>query len=510
MDVTTFLRRGAENNRSREAIVFGDQRLTFSQVWNRATALARGLHSLGLHHQDHVAVLENNNIASVDAFVGLAVGGYVRVPLYARNASSGHESMLRQAGCKAVMVGPDYVHELAEIRERLPGLEHIIVTDTVYEDWLVEHAGSDPQIAIADSDLFQIRFTGGTTGAPKGVPATHAQFMSQVADWFITFPYPVAEDAVLHAAPITHASGSMLLPLWGVGGRNVLLSEFDPQLVLDAFETEDVAYLFLPPTAINVLTRQPDIESRDLSRLKVLMSAAAPITEDTTLRARACFGDVLYQGYGLSECFPLTMMSSSEWFAKPQGSEPLRACGKTLPFARIEIWDADNQLVPTGEAGEIVAQCAGQMSGYWQAPEETAATIVDGWVKTGDIGRFDDNGYLYVLDRKKDLVISGGFNLYPAEIENVLATLPGVEDVAVIGVPDEKWGESPVAVVVSQGNVTEQAVMDLVVRELGSYKKLKSVVIQREPLPKTPVGKTDKKAIRAPYWESEQRGISGA
>ncbi len=509
MDVATFLRRGAENYRNLEAVVFGDLRLTYEQVWERAIALACGLKTLGLHHQDHVAVLEHNNIASVDAFVGLAVGGFVRVPLYARNASSGHQSMLRQAECKAVMVGPDYVHELDEIRDNLPALEHIIVTDSSYEDWLDEHEGEDPRIEIADSDLFQIRFTGGTTGEPKGVPATHAQFMSQVSDWFYTFPYPVEEDAVLHAAPITHASGSMFLPLWGVGGKNVLLPEFNPQAVLDAFENEGVAFLFLPPTAINALTRQPDIDQRVTSRLKVLMSAAAPITEDTALRARACFGDVLYQGYGLSECFPLAMMSSAEWFAKLEGSEPLRACGKPLPFARIEIWNEDNQNVEVGETGEIVAQCAGQMSEYWQAPEETEATIVDGWVKTGDIGRLDKNGYLYVLDRKKDMIISGGFNVYPAEIENVIATLTGVEDVAVIGVPDEKWGESPLAVVVSQSDVTEQAVVELVAKELGSYKKPKKVVIQTEPLPKTPVGKTDKKAIRAPFWVNEQRGVSG-
>jgi len=163
-----------------------------------------------------------------------------------------------------------------------------------------------------------------------------------------------------------------------------------------------------------------------------------------------------------------------------------------------------------GEIGEIVAQCDGQMTAYWQSPQETAETLVDGWIKTGDVGRLDENGYLYVLDRKKDLIISGGFNLYPAEIENVIAAIPGVVEVAVIGAPDERWGEAPIAIVVTDSDLSSEVVLQAVGERLGSYKKPREVVISRDPLPKTPVGKLDKKVLREPYWKGRTRGVSGA
>ena len=510
MDVATFLRRGIVDHADREAVVFENVRLTFSQVSKRANALAYGLAELGLKDQDAVAVLEDNNIPAVDAFIGLALGGFVRVPLYARNASSGHASMLSLAGCKALLVGPEHFNEVAELKDALPDLKHVIITDGNYERWLLEYMDQSVDVKVNGSSLFAIRFTGGTTGLPKGVPTTHSQFLNQVRDWFYAFPPAASEDAVLHAAPITHASGSLLLPLWAAGGRNILMRQFDPSAVLSAFEQERVSYVFLPPTAINVLTRHPEVAARDHAHLKVLMTAAAPINEDTTLRARACFGDVLFQGYGLSECFPIAMMSATEWFASVEGSDPLRACGKPLPFVNVQIWNDDNEVLKRGEIGEIVAQCDGQMTAYWQSPQETAETLVDGWIKTGDVGRLDENGYLYVLDRKKDLIISGGFNLYPAEIENVVAAIPGVVEVAVIGAPDERWGEAPIAIVVTDSDLSSEVVLQAVGERLGSYKKPREVVISRDPLPKTPVGKLDKKVLREPYWKGRTRGVSGA
>jgi acyl-CoA synthetase (AMP-forming)/AMP-acid ligase II len=515
MDVATFLQRGAGQHADACALVFEDKRLSFAQVWRRATALTHGLSKLGIEFQQSVAVLEDNNIAAVDAFVGLGLGGFVRVPLYARNASAGHESMLAQAECRVLLVGPEHVHEVAGLQDTLPMLEHIIVTDAGYEQWLKEQSLdgqslADPLTEIAPSDLFAIRFTGGTTGLPKGVPTTHRQFLSQVRDWFYAFPPPISNDAVLHAAPITHASGSLFLPLWGAGGTNVLIKQFDPGDVLRLIEQEQVSYTFLPPTALNALTRHADVKTRDTSSLKVLMTAAAPITEDTTLRARQCFGDVLYQGYGLSECFPITMMDSKQWFAEIENAEPLKACGIPLPFVDVEIWDEENRRVAAGEVGEIVARGDGQMNEYWCAPEETAVTVVDGWIKTGDLGRLDQYGYLYILDRKKDLIISGGFNLYPAEIENAIAAMPGVVEVGVVGVPDDKWGEAPVAMVVAEGELEPLAVVAFVAEQLGSYKKPREVVIWQEPLPKTPVGKLDRKKLRAPYWQGRDQNVSGA
>ena len=510
VDVATIIRRGAREHSAREAVVCGDERLTYSEVFERGIALAAGLAQLGLVAGDRIGVLADNSIVAMDAFLGLGLGGYARVPLYARNASTAHAQMLDQAGCRALIVAPEYVHEVEGLVDSLPSLEHVLVTDAGYASWLSDQSSVDTAIELADEDLFALRFTGGTTGAPKGVPTTHGQFCNQVRDWFYTFPPPGSSDAVLHAAPITHASGSMLLPLWAAGGRNVLMPTFDPKNTLALIERERISYMFLPPTAINALARQSETEPRDTSSLKVLMSAAAPITEDTALRARKYFGDVLYQGYGLSEGFPLTMMSSSEWFANIEGSEPLRSCGKALPFARLEVWDDRNRPLALGEEGEIVARCDGQMDGYWNSAEETAETLVDGWLKTGDIGRIDEKGYVYILDRKKDMIISGGFNLYPAEIENAIAAMPSVVEVAVVGVPDERWGESPLAVVVADSALQEAAIIEHVAASLGAYKKPREVVISAQPLPKTPVGKLDRKRIREPYWRGKTRRVAGA
>ena len=206
------------------------------------------------------------------------------------------------------------------------------------------------------------------------------------------------------------------------------------------------------------------------------------------------------------------MMGPRQWFADVPGSTPLRACGLALPFAEVEIWDEEDQPLPAGEVGEIVARSDGQMTEFWDNPEATAERIVNGWVKTGDLGRLDANGYLYVEDRADDMIISGGFNIWPAELENVIAGHPGVVEVAVFGVPHEKWGESPhaVCVVEDTDQVDAQELIDLVSDQLGSYKKPGSVTLTVEPLPKSPVGKIKRKDLREPFWEGHERRVSGS
>jgi acyl-CoA synthetase (AMP-forming)/AMP-acid ligase II len=239
--------------------------------------------------------------------------------------------------------------------------------------------------------------------------------------------------------------------------------------------------------------------------------SAAPISDETALKAYEIFGDAMYQGYGQTEVLPVAMMGPRQWFAKVPGSEPLRACGMPLPFAQIQIWDEDNKPVPAGESGEIVAKAEGQMTGFWNDPKATAERIVDGWVKTGDIGRLDANGYLYMLDRVDDMVISGGFNIYPAELENVIAAHPAVIEVAVFGIPHERWGETPCAVVCVKPGVavSESDIVELCSSRLGNYKRPGKVVLRSEPLPKTPVGKIRRKELREPFWVGHARRVAG-
>ncbi|MBT6950507.1 MAG: AMP-binding protein, partial [Gammaproteobacteria bacterium] len=345
-----------------------------------------------------------------------------------------------------------------------------------------------------------------------GVAYTHRAWLHAGRDWFYTFPAVEPGDKCLHLGPISHGSGYQYLPTLLAGGCNVMMDHFDAQETLDIMESEGIGFMFMVPTMANAIVRDNTARGRSFPKLKCLLIAAAPIADATTLAAREVFGDVLYQGYGQTEVLPVAMMGPSQWFADLPGSEPLRACGMPLPFAQIQIWDSNNNEVARGEVGEIVAKSDGQMVGFWENEQATAERIIDGWVKTGDMGRMDQNGYLYVVDRADDMIISGGYNIWPMELENVIADHPEVIEVAVFGVPHEKWGESPAAVCVVAGehSLTEQGVIELCAEKLGSYKKPGIVKFTTEPLPKSPVGKIMRKTLREPYWEGHDRRVSGS
>jgi acyl-CoA synthetase (AMP-forming)/AMP-acid ligase II len=282
--------------------------------------------------------------------------------------------------------------------------------------------------------------------------------------------------------------------------------------VLDLMERHGVTHMFAPPSMVQMLSAEPSAGGRDWSRLRCLLVGGAPITDATAHAGRRVFGDVLHQVFGQTEAVPLTVMTPKEWFGDVPGSTPLRAAGRVLPFARIEVRDAEGTVLPLGTEGEIYAQVEGQMRGFWNDSEHTATRLVDGWVRTGDIGRIDTNGYLYVLDRADDMIVSGGFNIWPAELETVIADHPEVVEVAVFGVPDERWGETPMAVcVVDDGAaVTGDDIVELVRTRLGSYKKPGRVELTTDPLPKSAVGKVQRKVLREPYWAGHDRRVHGA
>ncbi len=305
----------------------------------------------------------------------------------------------------------------------------------------------------------------------------------------------------------------MITPIWLGGGRNVMIDKFDAATVLELMEREKIAYMFMVPTMLNGLVRHPAIAAHDFSALKCVVIAAAPIADDTALKGHEAFGNALYQLYGQTEVLPVAVMTGAQWFRTDvPGSNPLRACGMPLPFAELEIWDEDNKPVAPGQPGQIVAKSDGQMSGFWNDPAGTKERMVDGWVLTGDVGMLDTNGYLYMLDRLNDMIVSGGYNIYPAELENVLASHPAVVEVAVFGVPHDKWGEAPIAVCTIDPKlaVTEQELIQLCADRLGSYKKPQRVEFRREPLPKTPVGKIKRKELREPFWQGHTRRIAGS
>lgn len=512
MDVRALMAQAVRCNGDRIAVIHGDRRLTFDQAWERGIRLANGLRDLGLQPGDRVAVLEDNCIEAADFIQACAIANLVRVPLYARNAPEAHQHMIGHTGCKAIVVSSQYAHEIEAIRADLPGLAHVIVRDDGYEAWLAAQSTVEPQVAISADDLFIIRHTGGTTGKAKAIAFSHRSWLAGVRDWFYIFPQVVPGDRCLHIGPISHGSGYQYLPVWLAGGCNVMVNHFDAGEAIDLIEREKIAYCQMVATMLRAIVDYPGAATRDFSSLKCVLIGAAPIHEATALAGHRLLGDVLYQGYGQTEVLPIAFMGPEQWFAEVEGSNPLRASGMVMPFSQAEIWDEDNNPVAPGETGEIVARSDGQLTCFWNDPETTAARIVDGWIKTGDIGRIDRNGYLYVVDRGDDMIISGGYNIWPSELEQVIAHHPDIVEVAVFGVPHAKWGEAPLALcVVRPGHqVTEQDIIERVAGELGSYKKPAQVVFQNEPLTRSPVGKIKRKAMREPYWADHDTRVAGS
>jgi acyl-CoA synthetase (AMP-forming)/AMP-acid ligase II len=513
VDVRGLLRRSAALNRDRLAVKADGRELTFDEMWKRGVRLANGLLELGLRPQDRLATLEANGLGAADTFVGAAAANLVRVPLYERNARHAHVAMLNNVGARALIVDRAYLDEVDGIAAGVPTLEYVIVRDDTYETWLAACSDVDPDPPVAEDDLYIVRHTGGTTGAPKPVPNSHRTWIACARDYFYPLPAPALGDIILHAGPLSHASGYWLLPLWAVGGVQVLASGLTPEQLIDTLEREQVAYSFVPPVMMARLGRVPGAAERDWSKAKAFLMSGGPVTEQTVARARSIFGDhALYQLYGQTETGAVAIMGPEEWFADVPGSEPLRSCGRVHPWVELEIRDDDGRALAPGSTGEIAVRCDGQFHGFYDAPGETVERLLDGWVLTGDVGRLDANGYLYLVDRKHDTIVSGGFNVYPGELESAIGAHPAVIEVAVFGIPHEQWGETPMAVcTVDPGlPVTEDEIVQCVVDRLGSYMKPTRVELTLERLPRSPTGKVLRRALREPHWSGSESRVAGA
>jgi len=511
LDVRSAMRRAAGFHRDRVAIRSAGRELTFGEAWERGLRLANGLLEAGVRPGDRVAVLEDNCLESSDFFLGVAAANIVRVPLYRRNSRESHAHMLRQTNCRALVVAQEYVHEVDGLESELDELDTVIVRDEGYEGWLAGFPATDPDPAVALDDLHLIRHSAGTTGKPKGIAFTHRSWMSTERDWLVGLPPFEPGDVCQHAGPISHGSGYLFVPAFLHGATNVLDAKFDAENVLDTLASEG-GYFFAVPTMVADMCEAAKGRDLDFSKLKAIVISAAPIRRPTALAAHETFGDTLYQLYGQTEAVPVVFMGPGEWFKEVEGSRPLDAAGRIMAFAEVEIRGEDNRPVPNGTSGEIAVRCDGQMSGIWNDEEMSARRLVDGWVLTGDIGEVDDNGYLYVVDRKDDLIISGGFNIWPAELEQVIVELPGVKEVAVFGVPHDRWGETPLALVVvdEDHELVSDDIIDVCAAKLGSYKKPAEVRFQHEPLPRSIVGKIQRKVLREPYWSGAERLVGGA
>mgnify|MGYP003575035526 CR=1 FL=1 len=494
----------------------GGRSLDYSTVADLSHRIANGLHAAGVARGDNVGLLSPNHLLTFVAVLGIVRSRGVWLPVNARNTIEENLHVLARGDCAFLFLHGSFASELDKIRAALPGLKGIVCIDGPIagapglEQWA---AAQDParggHEAQAD-DVVAIRGTGGTTGIPKGVLITHRIYATLFANWFAAMP--VRETPVhLVVAPMTHAAGMVVFATLAYGGVNIILPSAQPGMVLDAIERYRVTQLFCPPTVIYRLLAHPDVRRRQYQSLRYFVYSAAPMSVAKLRLALEIFGPVMVQCFGQAEApFTCTTMTAEDHVAAlaPGKEHRLASCGRPNPFVRVEIMDPHGRLLGPGEKGEIVVRGDLVMRGYYKNPEATASAIRGGWLHTGDVGYCDEDGFFYIVDRMKDLIISGGFNISPSEVEQVLWAHPLVNDCAVIGVPDEDWGEAVKAIVELKPGTqwSAEEAMAYCRSRLDGMKMPKSIEFW-DQLPRSQVGKVLKKEIRERYWAGRDRRV---
>jgi acyl-CoA synthetase (AMP-forming)/AMP-acid ligase II len=518
MAIIDFYDRGWNINPAGVAYIQDERRYTFNEVGELSCRVANKLLSLGLPKETKGAVWSTNDVTAWACTLGLWRANMTWIPVNARNATQENHYILDAFDCEAMFYQDCFAEIIAELRPRLPKITHWICIDAEGADapslatWCEDQSPTRPEVAYDMDDVVMLSPTGGTTGMPKGVMNTHRSAQTFIAHFMLACAYRDGQKPVnLAAAPMTHTAGLLAVPCTAQGGTVVVVTKPDPALMLAAIARHRVSEFFLPPTVIYKLLEIPGIEKVDFSSVKYLMYGAAPMSVEKLKKAIAVFGPIMAGGYGQTEApAGISNLRPDEHLVDGElaSDERLSSVGRPNPLIRVEVMNDANEILPRGETGEICVHGDLVMKGYYQQPEKTAETLVDGWLHTGDIGHFDAEGYLHITDRKKDMIISGGFNVYPSEVEQVLWSHPAVQDCAVIGVPDEKWGEAVKAVVeLNPGHsATAEELIELCKAKLGSVMAPKSVDFIAS-LPRSPVGKVLKKDLRQQYWENSARKI---
>ena len=518
MAIIDFFDRGRLLNRHGAAYVMDGQRWSYDESYDITCRIAQALIGDGFQKGRHGAVLAGNHPLAWMCVLALWRAGVAWVPLNPRGTPDEGTHLINGFDVEVLFFQKAFAPAIEHLRASCPALRKFVCIDGAVDgclslsDWIANVPATAPQVGYEPDDLVAIMPTGGTTGVPKGVMQTHRNLGVSVFNGIINTHYAPGEPIVnLAAAPMTHSAGFLSMSASARGGTVVVLSKPDPVSLLDAIEQHRVTEVFLPPTVIYRLLEMPGIEQRDFSSLRYLMYGAAPMATEKLRRAIEVFGPVLFQGYGQTEApGSIAFLRTGDHFVdgKIAPDSRLSACGLPAVTNSLTILDDDNQPLPHGQSGEICVRGDIVMKGYYKQPDKTAEAIVDGWLHTGDVGYLDGEGFLHITDRKKDIIITGGFNVYPSEVEQVIWSHPAVLDCAVIGVPDEHWGEAVKAVVeLKPGAVVEaQALIDLCKEKLGSVKAPKTLDIIAS-LPRSAVGKVLKKDLRATYWQGSDRRI---
>ncbi|WP_216831150.1 class I adenylate-forming enzyme family protein [Alkalihalobacterium elongatum] len=495
-----LLKKAAHQTPSKEAFIYEDTRITYQVLYDRATKAGHWLRSKGLEQDDKVGFILKNGLPFVEIFFATTLSGAVGVPINFRLKQNEIEYILQNSECKFLFIDKEYVEVIEDIQEKLVDLQAVIVIDEtelplgmISYDEIFTCEEEFPPVDINENDGCMIVYTSGTTGRPKGAVLTHKNLYQNGMNMIWEFKLDTSFKFLL-VPPLFHVgSMSFLIHTCLVKGTSVIHRDFHPEAVLEAIEKEQINSLFLVPAMWNFLLQVPNINDYQLSSLRKCMTAAAicPLELKKSMMHHFPHASI-YDVFGQTEMSPCTTCLHPE-----DSLRKTTSVGK--PVINVEVRVVDDQMndVPIGEIGEIVYRGPTLMKEYYKNREATEEAFAGGWFHSGDLVRMDDEGFIYVVDRKKDMIISGGENIYPAEIEEVLYTHPKILEVAVIGVPDKDWGENVKAVIVTKRNetMTEQEVIDFCSKYLASYKKPKSVEFMLE-LPRNAAGKVLKTALR--------------
>jgi long-chain acyl-CoA synthetase len=494
--------------------------VTFSGFNARVNRLIHALQTLSVRKGEVLGILSWNCLEYTDVYGAAMKGGFIASPFNARLQADELEYLINYSEATTLFVGPQFVDMISSLRSRLPRVKNFIslggtALDMIaYPDLVASYPVEEPEIQLDENDGVFIFYTSGTTGVPRGALYTQARAMDDTR----RFPTALSleqGDKQVQIMPLFHVGGTK--NLWGyffVAGSNVIMPQisFDPAATLQTIQDERATDIHIVPTHLAAFLALPDVGKYDLSTLKRMFYAASPMPVELLKKGMERWGPIFMQFYGATEDGPnVTVLSRKQHDVLHQGPEEqgiLSSAGFPHIGVHVRIVDEADHDVQPGKVGEIIVRSKATMKEWWQKPEETAETVVEGWVHTGDMGRYDERGYIYIVDRKKDMIVSGGENVFPREIEEILYQHPAVQEAAVFGVPDPYWVEKVHALVVlKQGSKTEeQEIIDFCKQRLARYKAPKAVEFV-DMLPKNPAGKILKREIRAKYWEGRERKI---
>ena len=499
------------------AVKYDGVTTSYRELRENADRLANALIAAGVQHQDHVAILGKNSPEYLTAYFGCANAGAIITCVNYRLADPEFVYVLMNSEANVLLLDPEFLEVWERIKGDVPNITRVVLLGApangydAYADFVAAHPPTAPAAALHEDDVALQMYTSGTTGVPKGAMLTHRNLVTNALGCSFEITMSTG-DINLVTAPLYHmAAGINVFTTLLQGNSIVLHREFNPPQMLDDIESEGITHSLMIPAMILFIMQMPGVGERDFSSLKQIVYGASPIPYEVLTRAMKVFGCGFLQGYGQTECTAVFTMLTPDDHRQPgeRGERLLQSAGREIVGCEVRVVREDGTECDRGEWGEVIGRGPNIMKGYWKMEEETASAIRDGWLHTGDIAYMDEEGYVFIVDRAKDMIISGGENIYPREIEEVLFTHPDIADAAVIGVPNNQWGEEVKACVVlgPDGAVDEQAVIDYCRERLAHYKCPKTVDFL-ELIPRNLSGKVLKKDLRAPYWEGQTRQVS--